>query len=112
LIAEGYVNDSGEEQPPISIPLAAAGPPRQAYESGPPVVIQRSPWTRRLRGSGSAKDQALLAADGALLQVTPGMRRRQQASASIVWVPVPHGGRILALLSVQSYRNNAFGDGH
>ncbi|MBJ7610727.1 MAG: GAF domain-containing protein [Candidatus Dormibacteraeota bacterium] len=112
LVAEGHVNDSGEEQPPVSIPLAAAGPSRQAYESGRPVVIQRSPWSRRLKASGSGEAQALLATDGALLQVTPGMRRRRRASASIVWVPVPHAGRIRALLSVQSYRYNAFGDWH
>jgi signal transduction histidine kinase len=112
-IAEGYVDDSGEEQPPIVIPLTAAGPSRQAFETGRPVVIQRSPWSRRLNG-GSSEDETrgLVASDGALLQVTQGMRRRRRASASMIWVPVPHGGQIRALLSVQSYRPNAFSPWH
>jgi PAS domain S-box-containing protein len=111
-VAEGYVNDSGEEQPPVSIPLAAAGPSRQAYETGRPVVIQRSPWSRPVTDDTAAGETGLLAAGGALLQVTPGMRKRQRASASIVWVPVPQAGRIRALLSIQAYRYNAFGDWH
>jgi signal transduction histidine kinase len=110
-LAEGYVNDSGEEQPLVSVPLAEAGPSRQAYESGRPVVIQRSPWSRPVREGGPA-ERGLLAAGGALLQVTPGMRRRRRASASIVWVPVPQAGRIRALLSIQAYRYDAFGEWH
>jgi PAS domain S-box-containing protein len=112
-IAEGYVNDSGEEQPPVSVPLAAAGPSRQAYETGRPVVIQRSPWSRRVEDHDRLlQGDGLLVTRGALVQVTPGMRRHRRPTASIVWVPVPQAGRIRALLSIQSYRFNAFGDWH
>jgi PAS domain S-box-containing protein len=46
------------------------------------------------------------------MYVTRSRNRGRIASRSIVWVPVRHGDRITALLSLQSYRAAAFGDWH
>ena len=107
--AEGYVFDSGEEGTVPAVPLATAGPSREAYESGLPVLIRRSPWARRAE-LGSREGNRLLG-EGALITVTRRGAARV-ATRSIVWVPVRHGERISALLSLQSYRSDAFDEWH
>ncbi|MBJ7597325.1 GAF domain-containing protein [Candidatus Nephthysia bennettiae] len=109
-VAEGYVFDGGEEQPVVAVPLAEAGPSREAYETGRPVLIGQSRWARAF-----AKEPAvagLVYGDGAVLQPTRGGRRRRAAARSIVWVPIRHGEEIRALLSLQSYRPEMFDEWH
>jgi PAS domain S-box-containing protein len=109
--AEAYVYDSGEERQLAPVPLAAAGPAREAYEKGRAVLIRRSRWARSFE-SAVPRDDGQRATDGALMYVTRSRKRGRIASRSIVWVPVRHGDRITALLSLQSYRAAAFGDWH
>jgi PAS domain S-box-containing protein len=110
-VAEGYVFDSGVEQPVVAVPLAEAGPSREAYEGGRPVLIRRSPWARSFSTAERAEG-GLVYGDGALLQPTRNGSRRHKAARSIVWVPIRHGDEISALLSLQSYRAEAFDDWH
>jgi PAS domain S-box-containing protein len=110
-VAEGYVYDSGEEQPLAPVPLASAGPSREAYETGRAVLVRRSPWARELERRIREGDDRVLG-PGAVLDVTRPARRRRVATRSIIWVPVRHGEEIIALLSIQSYRSDAFDDWH
>ena len=105
--AEGYVFDSGQEGTVPAVPLATAGPSREAYETGLPVLIRRSPWARG--AEREAHDGDRLVGHGALITFT---RSARVATRSIVWVPVRHGDRISALLSLQSYRSDAFVEWH
>jgi PAS domain S-box-containing protein len=109
--AEAYVYDSGEERQLAPVPLAAAGPAREAFEKGRAVLIRRSRWARSFESAAPDQD-GHRATDGALMYVTRPRRQGRIASRSIVWVPVRHGDRITALLSLQSYRAGAFGDWH
>jgi PAS domain S-box-containing protein len=109
--AEAYVYDSGEESQVAPVPLASAGPAREAYEKGEPVLIRRSPWARSFE-NGRRPDYGPLTTPGAVMYVTRSGKRKRIASRSIVWVPVRHGDRIIALLSLQSYRADAFDDWH
>jgi PAS domain S-box-containing protein len=110
-VAEGYVFDSGVEQPLVAVPLAEAGPSREAYEEGRPVLVRRSPWARSLSSSERAEG-GLVYGGGALLQLTRNGSQRRKAARSIVWVPIRHGDEISALLSLQSYRADAFDEWH
>jgi PAS domain S-box-containing protein len=110
-VAEGYVYDSGEERPLPPVPLWSAGPSREAYETGRPVLVRRSLWASALeRGTSGGADRVL--GQGAVLDVTRPGRHRRIASRSIIWVPVRHGEEITALLSLQSYRADVFDDWH
>jgi PAS domain S-box-containing protein len=109
-VAEGYVFDGGAEQPLVAVPLAEAGPSREAYETGRPVLIGHSRWARSFATEPTVG--GLVYGDGAVLQPTRGGRRRRAAARSIVWVPIRHGEEIRALLSLQSYRPEMFDEWH
>jgi PAS domain S-box-containing protein len=110
-VAQGYVWDSGEEVPSAPVPLASAGPSREAYESGRPVVIRRAAYARRLEARHHAMGQRIIG-EGVVVDVTrPGGHRRVVAR-SVIWVPVRHGEEITALLSLQAYRADVFGEWH
>lgn len=110
-VAEGYVYDSGEERPLPPVPLAAAGPSREAYETGRPVLVRRSPWARSLERQAREGAERVLG-QGVVLDVTRPGQHRRVVSRSLVWMPVNHDGEIAALLSLQSYRADAFDDWH
>ena len=110
-VAEGYVWDSGEERPKPVVPLASAGPAREAYETGEPVLIRRSPWARSLEAEPRSQGD-LVVTKGAALHVTRPGRHRRFASRSILWVPVRRGHEVVALLSIQSYRADVFDQWH
>ena len=110
-VAEGYVWDSGEERPRAVIPLAAAGPAREAYETGEPVLIRRSPWARKIEAVPRSQGE-LVIGEGVVVDVTRPGRHRRFASRSLVWVPVRRGSEVVALLSIQSYRAEVFNSWH
>jgi signal transduction histidine kinase/putative methionine-R-sulfoxide reductase with GAF domain len=110
-VARGYAYDSGREWPLAAVPLSAAGPSRQAYESGRPVLIHRSPWAQALE-SRRRREETRVVGEGAVLDVTRPGGGRRVAARSMVWVPVRHGEQIRALLSLQSYRADAFDEWH
>lgn len=109
--AEAYVYDSGEERQLAPVALADAGPAREAFESGQPVLIRRSRWARSFESSERSTDGHLVG-DGAVMYVTRPGNARRIAARSLVWVPVSHGDEIRALLSLQSYHAGAFTDWH
>jgi len=109
--AEAYVYDSGEESQVAPVPLASAGPAREAFEKGEPVLIRRSPWAPSFE-RGRRPEDGPSPAPGAVMYVTRSGKRKRIATRSIVWVPVRHGDQITALLSLQSYRADAFDDWH
>ena len=111
LVAEGYVWDSGEERPRPVVPLASAGPAREAYETGEPVLIRRSPWARSLEAVPRSQGDRVVT-KGAVMEVTRPGRHRRFASRSILWVPVRRGHEVVALLSIQSYRADVFNQWH
>ena len=110
-VAEGYVFDGGAEQPLVAVPLAAAGPSREAYETRRPVLIRRSRWAQAFAGAERAEGE-LVYGDGAVLQLTAGSGGGRRAASSIIWVPVLQGEEIRALLSIQSFRPDAYDDWH
>ncbi|TMC11245.1 MAG: GAF domain-containing protein [Chloroflexi bacterium] len=110
-VAQGYVWDSGEEVPSPPVPLASAGPSREAYESGRPVLIRRAVWARALETRHRAEGQRILG-EGVVVDVTRPGRHRRVVARSIIWVPVRHGEEITALLSLQSYRADVFDEWH
>jgi PAS domain S-box-containing protein len=110
-VAQGYVWDSGEEVPSPPVPLASAGPSREAYESGRPVLIRRAAWAHALETRHRADGQRILG-EGVVVDVTRPGRHRRVVARSIIWVPVRHGEEITALLSLQSYRADVFDEWH
>ena len=112
-IAEGYNYASGLEQPAYAVALASAGPSREAYETRSPILIQKSPWAHSVEAKQPAA-QSLVFNDGAAIFIAPEAKARggRVATRSFVWVPVLHGERVSALLSLQSYREEAFSDWH
>jgi signal transduction histidine kinase/GAF domain-containing protein len=110
-VAQGYVWDSGEEVPSPPVPLASAGPSREAYESGRPVLIRRVAWAHSLETRPHSFSQRILG-EGVVVDVTRPGRHRRVVARSIIWVPVRHGEEITALLSLQSYRADVFDEWH
>jgi len=106
-LAEAYVYDSGEERQLEPVPLAAAGPAREAYETGRPVLIGSSPWADAFE-AGQQEEGGRRTTRGAVMFVTRSGKRSQVATRSIVWVPVRQGDQVKALLSLQSYQADAF----
>jgi PAS domain S-box-containing protein len=111
-IAEGYQFASGLEQPVYAVPLAVAGPSREAYETGRPVLVRRSPWARSVEARRLTVESSLVVGEGAAFFVAPGGRPGRVATRSFVWVPVLHGEKTSALLSLQSYASDAFSEWH
>jgi signal transduction histidine kinase len=111
--ALGYVWDSGEEVAQAPVPITAAGPAREAYESGRPVLLRRA----RRAGAIEAEARSRLRgdrflADGMLFDITRPDRRGPVIARSVVWVPVRQGEEVTALLSLQAYRANCFDEWH
>src|SRR5215471_6885015 len=48
--AEGYQYVAGVEEVVPPVALAVAGPSREAYEKGKPVLVRNSPWARTFEG--------------------------------------------------------------
>lgn len=110
-VAEGYVFDGGVEQPLVAVALAEAGPSREAYETGRPVLIRESRWAGSFTGNRHTAG-GLVYGDGALLQPTRRGLWSRAAARSIVWVPIRHGEGVRALLSLQSYEPEVFDEWH
>jgi PAS domain S-box-containing protein len=108
-MADGYSWIDGNETV-YTVPLAGSGPSREAYETGQPVLVRRSPWATRVEAQHPTG--GLVEAGGAMVYVADADRRGRVASRSIVWVPVRRGDRVTALLSLQSYRAGVFTDWH
>jgi K+-sensing histidine kinase KdpD len=110
-IAEGYQHVAGIEEVVPPVPLAVTGPSREAYETGSPVLVRRSPWARAFERKGVERERWTVGS-GAAVFVSGAKGTRHLVSRSFVWVPVVSGDRITALLSLQSYHDDAFDDGH
>jgi PAS domain S-box-containing protein len=108
-MADGYSWIDGNETV-YTVPLAGSGPSREAYETGQPVLVRRSPWASRVEAQHPTG--GLVEAGGAMVYVADADRRGRVAARSIVWVPVRRGERVTALLSLQSYRAGVFTDWH
>jgi two-component system phosphate regulon sensor histidine kinase PhoR len=108
-VAEGYQYVGGVEEivPPVA--LAVTGPSREAYETGKPVLVRKSPWARSFE-PGELDHEGWTVGHGAAVFVSD--RRSDRVSRSFLWVPVLSGERITAMLSLQSYREGAFDDWH
>jgi PAS domain S-box-containing protein len=111
-VAQGYVWDSGEERPSPPVPLASAGPSREAYESGRPVVIRRVPWAHELERRLQSEPGSRFVGEGVLVDVTRPGNHRRVVARSVIWVPVRHGEEITGLISLQAYRADVFDDWH
>ena len=110
-IAEGYQYVAGIEEVVPPVPLAVTGPSREAYETASPVLIRRSPWARVFERKG-VEPERWNVGTGAAVFVSGAKGTPHLVSRSFVWVPVVSGDRITALLSLQSYHDDAFDDGH
>lgn len=110
-LAEGYLYDSGLEQPVPRVELPDSGPSRQAYDERRSVLVSRSPWARTVEAQ-RPEPESWVRGEGAAIFVTRRARPGRLATRSFVWVPVLQGDRVAALLSLQSYRHDAFDAGH
>jgi PAS domain S-box-containing protein len=110
-IAEGYQYVAGVEEVVPPVALAVAGPSRQAYETGQPVLVRSSPWARAFARKGVKRERWNVGRGAAVFPSGPPEDPRL-ISRSFVWVPVLSGDRITAMLSLQSYREGAFDDWH
>ncbi|HEV2953074.1 MAG TPA: GAF domain-containing protein [Candidatus Dormibacteraeota bacterium] len=106
-VAQGYQYVGGleEEFPPVALGLA--GPSQEAYNSRRPVLIKRNPWRRSLEALGGSRRWVV--AGGAAAFISDQGEGVPMVSRSLVWVPVLHGDEVSALLSLQSYTRDAFG---
>jgi two-component system phosphate regulon sensor histidine kinase PhoR len=110
-LAEGYQYVAGVEEivPPVA--LAVTGPSREAYETGKPVLVRKSPWARTFEGKELERERWIVG-QGAAVFVSGPPDDQRLVSRSFVWVPVLSGERITAMLSLQSYHEGAFDDWH
>ena len=109
-LAEGYQYVGGVEEVVPPVALAVAGPSREAYESGKPVLVRNNPWRRAFEAKELERD-AWTVGQGAAVFVSGSPSNDRRVSRSFVWVPVLSGDQITALLSLQSYSEAAFDDG-
>jgi two-component system, OmpR family, phosphate regulon sensor histidine kinase PhoR len=110
-VAEGYQYVAGVEEVVPPVALAVTGPSREAYETGKPVLVRKSPWARSFE-RGELEHEGWTVGQGAAVFVSDHSSDRRQVSRSFLWVPVLSGERITAMLSLQSYREGAFDDWH
>jgi len=110
-VAEGYQYVAGVEEVVPPVALAVAGPSREAYETGKPVLVRRSPWAHTLEGK-ELEREGWNVAQGAAVFVSGPHSDNRRVSKSFVWVPVVSGDEITAMLSLQSYTEDAFDDWH
>ncbi|HEY6114388.1 MAG TPA: GAF domain-containing protein, partial [Candidatus Dormibacteraeota bacterium] len=110
-VAEGYQYVSGVEEVVPPVALAVAGPSREAYETGKPVLVRRSPWARSFEGK-ELEREVWTVAKGAAVFVSGPPTDSRHVSKSFVWVPVLSGDQITAMLSLQSYSDDAFDEWH
>jgi PAS domain S-box-containing protein len=108
--AEGYQYVAGVEEVVPPVALAVTGPSREAYETGKPVLVRKSPWARTFEGKELEREVWTVGQGAAVFVSGPPGRRR--VSRSFVWVPVLSGDRITAMLSLQSYTEGAFDEWH
>jgi two-component system, OmpR family, phosphate regulon sensor histidine kinase PhoR len=105
--AEGYQYVGGVEEVVPPVALAVTGPSREAYETGKPVLVRKSPWARTYEGKELERD-VWTVGQGAAIFVSGPPSERLRVSRSFVWVPVLSGDQITAMLSLQSYTEAAF----
>jgi PAS domain S-box-containing protein len=110
-VAEGYQYVGGVEEVVPPVRLAVAGPSREAYETGKPVLVRRSPWARSFE-SKDLEREVWTVGQGAAVFVSGPPSDRRRVSRSFVWVPVLSGDQITAMLSLQSYTEGAFDEWH
>ncbi|MGZ6300191.1 MAG: GAF domain-containing protein, partial [Candidatus Limnocylindria bacterium] len=110
-VAEGYQYVAGTEEVVPPVALAVTGPSREAYESGKPILVRQSPWARSFERT-ELEREGWTVGRGAAVFVSGPRADRRLVSRSFVWVPVLSGERITALLSLQSYREDAFEEWH
>src|SRR5438876_5725300 len=110
-VAEGYQYVSGVEEVVPPVALAVTGPSREAFETGRPVLVRRSPWARAFARKGVERERWNVGGGAAVFPSGPPGDPRM-ISRSFVWVPVLSGDLITAMLSLQSYREGAFDDWH
>ncbi|HET9410657.1 MAG TPA: GAF domain-containing protein, partial [Candidatus Dormibacteraeota bacterium] len=110
-VAEGYQYVGGVEEVVPPVALAVTGPSRETYESGKPVLVRSSPWARSFERRGLERERWTLG-HGAAVFVSGPPEDQPHVSRSFVWVPVVSGDRVTAMLSLQSYREDAFGEWH
>ena len=110
-VAEGYQYVGGVEEVVPPVPLAVTGPSREAYETGKPVLVRKSPWARSFEGK-ELEREVWTVGQGAAIFVSGPPSDRRRVSRSFVWVPVLSGEQITAMLSLQSYTEATFDDWH
>ena len=110
-VAEGYQYVGGVEEVVPPVALAVTGPSREAYETGKPVLVRKSPWAQTFEGK-ELEREVWTVAQGAAVFVSGPPSDNRRVSKSFVWVPVLSGDRITAMLSLQSYSEDAFDDWH
>src|SRR5213078_20114 len=106
-VAEGYQYVAGVEEVVPPVALAVAGPSREAYETGKPVLVRNNPWRRSFEEKGLERE-VWTVGQGAAVFVSGPPSEQRKISRSFVWVPVLSGERITAMLSLQSYTEGAF----
>ena len=110
-VAEGYQYVAGVEEVVPPVALAVTGPSREAYETARPVLVRNSPWASSFERSGLERERWTVG-HGAAVFVSGPPEEQPHVSRSFVWVPVLSGDRITAMLSLQSYQEEAFSDWH
>src|SRR5438874_13495900 len=110
-VAEGYQYVAGVEEVVPPVALAVTGPSREAYETGKPVLVRKSPWARTFEGK-ELEREVWTVGQGAAVFVSGPPSSGRRVSRSFVWVPVLSGEPITAMLSLQSYAESAFDEWH
>ena len=110
-VAEGYQYVAGVEEVVPPVALAMTGPSHDAFETGKPVLVRNSPFAAQFEESGLERERWTVG-KGAAVFVSGPPEDQPHISRSFVWVPVTSGDRITALLSLQSYHEDAFTEWH
>ena len=110
-VAEGYQYVAGVEEVVPPVALAVTGPSREAYETARPVLVRNSPWASSFERSGLERERWTVG-HGAAVFVSGPPEEQPHVSRSFVWVPVVNSERTTAMLSLQSYHEEAFSEWH